>query len=406
MVGGPYNLAFVMALTDQSSSSSTSFHLIAYPWDLPISSQVSQRGHISDALDLLRGEVGLSGLAVWGAAAAASHFRIGEITPRLFHADGGLLFEPVQTRGGCRPVASMAGPKSLMLPAIAHACAQRDLSLRLLLATSTMGGLAQFYPEFASLNAFGDVSRNSVCLLNPAVQECILGVACDVPPQFGVRQIALVDFRVGWFEAFDESIRWPSPLGTTEQSILATCFCAACVKCADESGVDVSESRKCVQSLVSKSLSLGTAFGGTPEGFLAEQPSLAALKAIQAERLNAFLKNIIDDCRVEVLIARQDVGPRGGPEQVEWGIPAGVVTRVEDLSQLGELMPVNARRSEVTLPARLLLGSRAEAFIAAMSRLGDFGYSGVQIDNYGALPANALTTLKQAIRFARRSTTL
>lgn len=405
MVGSPYNLAFAMALTDQSSSSSTSFHLIAYPWDLPIPSRATQRGDFSDTLDLLRGEVGLSGLAVWGAAPAVRHFRMGESPPRLFHAEGGLLFEPVQTRGGCRPVTSMAGQKSLM-PAIAHACVQRDLSLRLLLSTSTMGGLAQFYPEFASLNAYDDVSRNSVCLLNPAVQECILGVACDVPPQFGVRQITLVDFRVGWFEAFDEGIGWPSPLGSTEQSILATCFCAACVKFADESGVDVSESRKCVQSLVSKSLSLGTAFGGTPEGFLAEHPSLAELKAIQAERLNVFLKNIIDGCRMEVLIARQDLGQSGGPEQVDWGIPDGVVTTVEDLAQLGELMPVNARRSEVTLPARLLLGSRAEAFIAAMSRLGDFGYSDVQIDNYGALPANALTTLKQAIRFARRSAAL
>ena len=53
-----------------------------------------------------------------------------------------------------------------------------------------------------------------------------------------------------------------------------------------------------------------------------------------------------------------------------------------------------------------MLGSRVEEFIATMSRLGEWGYSGVQIDDYGSLPESSFTTLKQAIRFARRSAEL
>jgi hypothetical protein len=74
----------------------------------------------------------------------------------------------------------------------------------------------------------------------------MLGIACGVPPQFGVHQIVLHDFQVGWFEALDPEILWPAPLGNLERSILTTCFCQACVKAAQEAGVDAGHARKCV----------------------------------------------------------------------------------------------------------------------------------------------------------------
>ena len=394
-----YNLHFVMTPIQSNRSAQPSFYLIAAPWDIEPGFENKE---LSATFDQLRGEVGLTGLAVWGAAAPLRSFRLHEGGPRLVHSEGGLFFEPSQTRGGCRPHAAAIGAKSL-LPAIAQACGRHDLALRLLLSTSTMGGLAQYYPEFASRSAFDDASRLSVCLLNPAVQECVAGVACDVPPQFGVSQIVLQDFQVGWIEAFDRSLRWPSPLGNVERSILGACFCPACVKATQEAGVDADDARKRVQSFVQKSLLQGASFGGTEAGFLAEQTSLAAFKRVQADLLNSFLKKIVEDCRMEVLVARElfDSGKNVGP--FDASVPAGVVTWVADLTQLPKQIAPEARRNEVTLPAWTLLGSRAEEFIAAMSRVGEWGYAGVQIDGYGALPDSAFTTLKQAIRFARRS---
>lgn len=393
----------MVSSTDNLSLPPT-FHLIAYPWDFPPCERGAERSELSAALDQLRGEVGLTGLALWGAAPPVREFRVGAVQPRLFHAEGGLSFEPVQNRSGCRPTVATTGSRSL-LPVIAHACESADLALRLLLSTSTMGGLAQYYPEFASRSAFDDASRISVCLLNEAVQQCILGVVCDIPPQFGVKQIVLHDFEVGWFEAYDNSIRWPSPLGNVERSILATCFCPACLRKAQGAGVDVSEARTGVQSLVQKSLSQATSFGANPAGFLVEQPALAAFRGIQTDLLNLFLKQINEDCRIDVLVARPLSEPIGSARQIDWSIPAGIVSQVSDLTQLSDSSAVPARRSEVTLPARLLVGSRAEAFVAAMPRLAEFGYSGIQIDDYGALPGSAYTALKQAIRFARRSAT-
>ncbi len=394
-----------MALSTDNLPSPPIFHLVAYPWDFPPCERGAERGELSSTLDQLRGEVGLGGLALWGAAPPVREFRVGAMQPRLFHGEGGLFFEPVQNRGGCRPNVTTTGSRSL-LPVIAHACESADLGLRLLLSTSTMGGLAQYYPEFASRSAFDDASRLSVCLLNEAVQQCVLSIACDIPPQFGVRQIVLHDFEVGWLEAFDNGIRWPSPLGSVERSILATCFCPACVKNAQGAGVDVAEARTIVQSLVQKSLSQGTSFGGNLAGFLVEQPGLAAFRGIQTDLLNLFLTQIVEDCRIDVLVARSISEPTVSAGQIDWSIPAGVVCQASDLTQLSDSSAVPAHRSEVTLPARLLVGSRAEAFVAAMPRLAEHGYAGIQIDDYGALPGSAYTTLKQAIRFARRSATL
>jgi hypothetical protein len=394
-----------MASSIDNSLSPPTFHLMAYPWDFPPCERGTECGELSAMLDQLRGEVGLGGLSVWGAASAVRQFRVGPIQPRLFHSDGGLFFEPVQNRGGCRPTVTTTGSRS-QLPAIAHACQRADLGLRLLLSTAAMGGLAQYYPEFASRSAFDDVSRMSVCLLNPAVQECISGVACNVPPQFGVQQVVLHDFEVGWFEALDEGIRWPCAHGNVERSILATCFCPACVKTAQAAGVDAEEARASVRSLVQKSWSQGTSFGGNLAGFLSDQPALTAFRGIQTDQLNLFLKQIVGDCRMEVFVARSLSEPTPRAGQIDWTIPAGVVAHASDLAQLSERFSDQTLRSEVNLSARLLVGSRAETFVAAMPHLAEYGYAGVQIEDHASLPGSAYTTLKQAIRFARRSAAL
>jgi hypothetical protein len=106
---------------------------------------------------------------------------------------------------------------------------------------------------------------------------------------------------------------------------------------------------------------------------------------------------------MDVLVSRQHTDFIPSVEPFDARIPAGVVTWTADVTQLPNQIASGARQSEVALPAWTLLGSHAEAFIAAMSRLSEWGYCGVQIDDYGALPESTFTILKQAIRFARRS---
>lgn len=389
-----------MAASSQKLVSDPTFFLIVAPWDFSSGKSGIDVNATSAIFDQLRGEVGLTGLSLWGAASAWREFSVKK-TPHLHRCEGGLFFDPLQSRGGCRPPAAASLSRRLV-PEIAEACRQHGLSLRLNLSLARMGGLAEFYPEFASRNAFGDSSSVAVCLLNPAVQDCMKSLTVGVPPQLGVDQVILHDVRVGWLEAFDPEIRWPAPLGATEQSLLSTCFCANCIKTSEEAGLDHAASRMAVANLVRRSLSGGTAFGGRETGFLGEQPELAAYRGFQADQLSDFLQEIVEETSHEVFVARtsaQAVDP------FQAGIPAGVITSVTSLSEAAHSIS-NARRSEVTVPAVSFLGHGAEEFVAATSELPKWGCSGVQIDNYAALPDAALTTLKQAIRFARRSFTL
>jgi len=376
--------------------------MIAQPVDLLPADRDQEKKELDAALGVLRGEVGLTGLSVWAAAAPADYFRVRETPPRWVHADGGLYFEPPASSGGCRPPVAANGAFTA-LAIIGRACERHGLSLRLRLSTATLSGLARYYPEFASRSAFDDPSRISVCLLNPAVQDCMAGIVSGIPPQLGARQVVLDDFRIAWFDAFDPAIRWPVTPGSVERLVLATCFCSACMKAAQETGVDAQEARRRTQTFLQLFFARGTNFGGSVAGFRAEQPVLEAYASLQAQSLNSLLTRIVENARMEVLVSRWRCGHECAADDFEPHIPAGIVTKVADLSGLATDKSLPSRISEVSLPASALLGSHAEQFVASMARLSEWGFAGVEIDDYGALPDNAFPTLRQGIRFARRS---
>lgn len=387
---------FAMISSNANSFPSPSFFLVAAPWDFSGPTGGIDAHALGEILDRLQGDVGLTGLSIWGASAAYDEFRVHK-KPHWIRCDGGLFFDPVQSRGGCRPPESSVSRR--FLPEIASVCQQHNASLRCMLSYASLGGLAHFYPEFASQNAFGDVSRASVCLLNPAVQDCMQSITCAIPPQFGVCEVVLHDVLVGWLEAFDITTRWPSPLGMVERSMVSTCFCPACVGAGEEAGIEVDSARIAVTNLVSRSLVHGTSFAGTESGFLAEHPALEAFRRAQFDRLNRFILEIAEDSPREVLVARKALSPLA----FDPGIPAGVITEALSLSEAGNVACTEARRNEVTVPASCLLGSRSEEFIGATANLPRWGYTGVQIDGFHSLPESSWTTLRQAIRFARRS---
>lgn len=357
------------------------------------------------ALDTYRGEIGITGLSLWGAAPSVRWFRSEPDRSGLVCCDGGLYYESLRRSGGCRPPV-VSSDSTAALAAVATTCSRSELTLRLRLSLSDLGGLATFYPEFATRNAFGDSSRTSICLVNPAVQECMVGLVEGLPPQITVHQLVLERFHSAWIEAFDSSVRWPSRLGSCERSALAVCFCPACAKNANDAGVDADDARSRIQSLVRRCFATGSEFGGSAAGLLAEIPVLDAYTSVQAQQLNQLLDRIVSGCRVEVLLARDLEAGAALGRAVEAGRAAGVITRIPTLDALPQARAADARHSEVSLPPSVLIGPRGGDFVGAMSRLGECGISGVEIDGFGGLSDLARTTLKQGIRFARRSSGL
>ena len=55
-------------------------------------------------------------------------------------------------------------------------------------------------------------------------------------------------------------------------------------------------------------------------------------------------------------------------------------------------------------PAAIAMSKHGPELVGTMSRAVQLGFAGVEIYHYGILPEAALIPIKQAIRFARRTT--
>ncbi len=389
-----------LAVPGPGESRRPSLFVSAYPWNL------MERG-LEGLVDRLRGEVGVTGISVWAATPRLKQFRVRDVRPRLFRTDGGLFFQPSHRQGswtGCRPMVSTWTRGANPLETIAEQCVRSDVQLRAILPAATTGGLALRYPEFACRNAFDDESGTAICLANPDVQEYLVRLAADITTNYPVVGLVLADFVVGWREAFTRGLILSAPLGDAERGVLSTCFCGACVSHSDSEGVDVREARKRTQAIVGKALTEAAFFGGSLDALLADQPAIAEHRKTQTMRLNSLLRRLVETCRVDVILSRTKGDPASDwPGGLDARIPAGVLTRARSMDRLHEAVSERAKRNEVWTSAGWTIGPRAAEFVGTLSQAAQLGFAGIDIDNYGVLPDAAFTTIKQAIRFARRS---
>ena len=99
--------------------------------------------------------------------------------------------------------------------------------------------LGQAHPGLTAQTVYGDRLVNSLCPAQPEVQHYLMALCADTAAQEGVREIALETpgwqaFRHGHHHEF-ELIDLPVAV----QTMLGTCFCAACRKGAREQGIDM-----------------------------------------------------------------------------------------------------------------------------------------------------------------------
>ena len=80
-----------------------------------------------------------------------------------------------------------------------------------------------------------------------------------------------------------------------------------------------------------------------------------------------------------------------------------VVTEAAGAEQLDGALCPDAKWNEIRIPASSVSGSHGEKLVNLVSRAVEAGFAGVEFDNYGLLPESAFASIKQAIRFGRRS---
>ena len=376
--------------------------LVTYPWDL------LDEG-LETVLDRLQGEIGVTRLSVWGAAPPVMQLRARKVTPRFVRTRGGLLFQPAEeyyTGTRCKPMVSTWVKGRNPLSKIAQACAERGMALQVKVSAALMGRLAHRHPEMTCKNVFGGESELGICLANPDVQACLGGLIADLSQNYKLSGITLADFLITWPEALATDTWMTAGLGTIERWLLAMCFCESCYQRAAACGVDVDAVRRSAQVVLEGGLDRGQPMEQPLEDLLAQNAPLAAHQAWRAAELAALFQRLRDACGCELLLER---GVEGEDALQQEGIDlksvAGVVTRIDCFEQLPSALLRDARRSEVWLPASLALGRRGTGLVSAYQQAAELGFAGVEIGGFGQLPDAALSTIKQAIRIARRATT-
>lgn len=393
----------------------------AYPWDLtaPESDAVLARMH---------GEIGVTGLCVWAAARPSVTLRARPWEPRIFRSRGGLYFQPSahgyeKTR--CRPPVSSWTHEGERFARVTAACERHGLALRLLISASATGRLAERYPEFAARGVFGLESTRNLCLGNPDVQEYVAALAADLAQQFKPAAVVVEDFSICWQEAFDPGLLGDSLnarrgdgqdlLNRNFAALLGVCFCSSCRKQADDAGIDSTAAAECVEGALHNLLVREIDKNTSVAQLRSTNVPLNEYLRFQSERLNGLMRRLTAVESVEWILARDSSHPGDSiSTSTNPAAPAAILSRAGDALSLDAAMVGEARRNELRVTASSALGPGGPEFVSTVQRAVTMGFaggqvppepgfSGVQVDHFGLLTDGGLATLKQAIRFARRS---
>jgi len=375
--------------------------MAVYPWDL------LDEG-LDAGLDRLRGELGIDHLAFWAATPPTAQFRPRRTEPRFFCTGGGLMFRPDLQRYRAtriKPVASSWLKGKDRIAALAQACEARSMGISAIVSASRVGQVAQRHPETACKNAFGDVSHAALCLVNADVQGYLCSVVADIASRGWVEAIELTDFVVQWSQAWTVELPLMDSNNDAARSLLAFCFCESCRRRAAAAGVDIESAARFVCVTLQRWFDAGGAAGADEDlaGLIAEHPPFKAYCDWRAGELASLLAQIARASACPIVLVRSaSDDERIQHQALDYSLTNGVVTKVYSDEAVEAARCRDAARSYAALPASAPAMAQTSKLVSLFSKAAEAGLSGIQIDHYGALAEPMLTSLRQAIRYARR----
>jgi hypothetical protein len=382
------------------ATSMTDYYVIAHPCDL------SDEG-LALALDRLHGEIGVNGLAVWAAAPESTRIRGRGINPRLLRSRGGLFFLPDESRyhsTRLKPVTSERLKSRDVFSQIMDGCDRRGLKVRALVSASRTGRLPGKYPAMTCKNALGDDSEVSFCLAHPDVQAYLTALLIDLTCAGSLSGVILADFEIFWAEANDPRIAADLNIGVIGQRLLGLCFCESCRQGATLAGVEVDKAINTVRLVLDRCLEARTPVSADWEALLEDQPALAAFLRFQNEALMSLMSRLRKASSHALLLLEGEPG-------IPWATstfadPAVRPIRSLDTLDLNEVERQGvtaAEQAELCVTTQALRHATSADLVAFFQKAAEWGVSAILVDGYGKLAERDLNGLRQAIRFARRS---
>jgi hypothetical protein len=357
---------------------------------LPLWSYAADAGRL---LERCAGEIGLDHIVVPVITGAQSDFRL-ECDPEhpLFQTEGGWHFPPAAKQyahTGLRP------PKARWFGATDHLLRLREhaqrLGLRLVLRVGVCG-VALLTEQAAYLrrrNAWGQELRAAgACPSHPVARDLLRATLEDLR-RYEPGAFELADCGV---DAAADGVPLPPGWHPAARWLLDLCFCPACRQIAERGGVDPDSAARSARVLA----------GRAAERARALEPD---------DVLRAYVAARLSDTRVWLSsVASADSARRWDLVHPPDGWPLDLRA-----TPLGDMVRLGSARTDIDAWPRVGIGSTGISFAvwgpafaeaAALVRLvGDAVARGIRTLDFEDLdeaPPEAVTWVKQAVRFARR----
>ncbi len=355
-----------------------------------------------ELLDRAAGEVGLEHVTVPVVTGPQSQFRLTcDREAPYFQTEGGWHFPPqtkLYSAAGGRP------PKARWFAAADHLAHLRQhadrLGLRLVLriAPRSIPALLEHEPHLCQQNAWGQpVAAAGACVCNPALRE-LLQAAWEDLRQYGPSGWELANWGP---DAWCGGSAAPLPWGGSHAAgrLLAICFCAACRQSAARAGIDPDQVARSVRVQIERQLS-----GRRQDE--REEPLTTAYNEARHADCHGWLERLAErDGWHGLLRDFESARPELSPEPSSWmrilRLPPSMRVGHEPAPTVAALLRASSASGLSFTPWAPSFVESAELvrFVtnqaAAGARVFDF-------EGLDAAPAEAVTWLKQAVRFARR----
>lgn len=389
------------------------FGILYSPWN--------HTPHWLEWLDRAQGEIGLDHLTLPVVTGAREQFRpaAGEDT-HCAGTEGGWHFPPQAKRyaGPAKPRAARGGARGDAVAQLAEAAANLGLKLIFRLELRAVPSLLEHESYLHARNAWGEeTASGGACVCNPALRELLRATLEDLmryqPAGFELQNWELdapADLRP------PRPLHWHPPV----RRLLDLCFCSACRDIATLGGVDGEQAARSVRVHVERLISQPPATRPETDPRFQNDPVLQNYLALRRENARLWLERLAEPYGSLRRFLLQEFSPAANPsgsgatgpgraaaepESQKWAVLADLSAEAPLPASITEL---RARLRPLAPRGGLCLRVWRPTFDeppdlvklvteAAADSIGFFDFDGLE-----EAPAEAVTWVKQAVRFARR----
>lgn len=369
---------------------------------LPLWSYAADNGEL---LDRAAGEVGLDHLTVPVVTGAHTQFRLSaDVAEPYFHTEGGWHFPAdgkAYVAAGVRPIkARWFGSADVLARLCDHAT---RLGLRLVarIELRAIRELIEREPHLGQRNAWGqEVASAGLCVCNPNVRD-LLRATLDDLRRYGPVAFELADWMPD--HAVDWSTVRPLAWNLTVRPLLDICFCAACRQIAERASIDPDQAARSVRVQVGRAVEL-------PAGTTAKKTEDDVVAGYGIARLadcGAWLRRLaeVDAAhRYRLLHALETpTAYEDSPVEELVRLPARALPHLSD-DQLDGLLRLarTFQHWRWSLPVWRPTFNEPATLVRLLTEATRAGVQTFDLEGLDEAPPEAMTWLKQAVRFARR----